>query len=363
MNEALLGTEPHDLSQADRRQRQGLRRTAQPRGAAQGPDHQLQHLQPAPSRPSPRTSARPSGCWPRRSSTPTPSLRNTNAPAPVPARLRPRHRARASRSCPATIAVSRPVAEADPPAAGQERAEAALLPAAPRRRARRPGRRGLAQPLQPDRAAQPLRVQHVLIPTGDVILDDRRRRLRLRDRRRELQGVPLRAVVLRRRDARTSTATARYLRFQSGGGQLPGTSSEPAPAAAQRRPPERQPLRQQPSATADRHPAGDRRQAAVQDRRPLPDQRRARRPATRPPQLGAPEPRTLPMSRAIREHLRDFLAIIAPDRRRRGHGLRDPRQPVHGAAVVGARSWARTASSSRPSSPRPRRSPRARASP
>ena len=69
------------------------------------------------------------------------------------------------------------------------------------------------------------------------------------------------------------------------------------------------------------------------------------------------------MSRAIREHLRDFLAIVGLVARRRW-SRRDhhPQQPGDRAAVAGSRSWARTASSSRPSSPPPRPSRRVRAS-
>ena len=116
VNEALLGTEPDDLSQADRRQRQGLRRPARARGAAQGPDHQLQHLQRAPSPPSPRTSPRRSACSPRRSRTRRRRCATRTRPSPTCARS-PATSSPASRELPATIAVSRPVAEADPQAA------------------------------------------------------------------------------------------------------------------------------------------------------------------------------------------------------------------------------------------------------
>ena len=94
VNEALLGTEPDDLSELIAVERQGLQRAAQPRGAAQGPR-------------SP-TSTSSAGALAAESDNLAetvrllaPTLENADAVAaqhqrhlPVPARLRPRHRAR-----------------------------------------------------------------------------------------------------------------------------------------------------------------------------------------------------------------------------------------------------------------------------
>ena len=206
VNEALQGTDPHDLSNLIAAQAKVFGALSRPRVPAPGPDHQLQHRhRRARRRVGQPRSARSSLLGPTLAIA-EPSLRHTNATLPLPARLR-----------------ARP-GEGHPGAAGDDRRLAALARARPtallgkdelgyianQLRLDRPGRRQVGgrrpRPLPPDRPAQRLRRQR-------AAADRRRRaerlrpRLQLRHRRAELQGVRLRDRPVSRARAAPSTAT------------------------------------------------------------------------------------------------------------------------------------------------------------
>ena len=130
----------------------------------------------------------------------------------------------------------------------------------------------------------------------------RRRRLPVHDRRRELQGVLLRRRASRRARARTSTATAPTCASRPAAGR--SLASAPQPGGGFENGAVYGNTIEPPIGT--RPAQGPK--PAVQAQGRLPHQRATRHQrgrAGRPP-----EPRRA-MRRAIREHLRDFVAIIA----------------------------------------------------
>ena len=104
--------EPHDLSKLIAGSAEGLGGARQPRGPAQGPDHQLQHHHRRARRPSRATCARRSRLLPRGARAANPALRQLNASFP-PTRAFAREILPGVRETPATIDASLPVDRAD----------------------------------------------------------------------------------------------------------------------------------------------------------------------------------------------------------------------------------------------------------
>ena len=254
--------------EADRRPAEDHRRAVEPRGAAQGPDHELQHHDGrarAPRRTNLRETIRAAARGARGGQ---PALDNLNAAFPS-TRAWALEMIPGVRETPATIEAGFPWVAPDARAALAERAAGPRgRPAARRRRLRpvrgRPGASSCRCSTCSTAASS-----RSCCPSGEHAHRGRP----AHDRRAELPGVPPDAGGPRRRSRRTSTATART------------RASSPAAARSRSRRGsvgDARPALRQRDRPAARHPPGARAQAALPaptsqcHRNPVPDLNSAR---------------------------------------------------------------------------------------
>ena len=179
--------------------------------------------------------------------------------------------------------------------------------------------------------------------------------------RPELQGVPATSRRPFAGESQNFDANGPYLRFQSGGGSARRLAElrQPQPSGGGS---ERQPLRQHAA------PASIGTQPAFGAKPPFTTdvacqtERRPRR-STGPGSASVPRARRPSHEPSAQRTPTRLPGDHRPGCRRRGHGLRDPRQPVHGPAVLGPDPGRGALRAQGPVSARRRRSRPARARP
>ena len=357
VNEALLGTEPdHDLS----RLIDGTRRGRPARSIRN--EEQLKDLITNFNRTMAAFAARAGNlqrddprCSRRRSRTPTPRSPSLNARLPADARLRARDPARRARDAGddrRVVPVDRAGAQAARPQPSSRGLVDDLAPATRDLAHARPTRRSTLLPA--DRPRRAAASRDVILPTGDIVIQDGTFDDRRRENYKEFWYDDGRRSRAR---ARTSTATARTCASR------PAAASQAVATRHRRDAPTPAQLFGHALAAPTRHAA-----RRTPGKRPpykpdvacykstIPDLN-----GSRGGQAGPPDERRRHEDARSSKHLRDFVAIIVliliALRRRRLH----PVQPAPRPARPGCRSSARTSSTSRPSSRPPRRSRRARA--